>query len=327
MKSIIVRIVFLLFVNTILLSTSATAQNQTQTTIDKTAPVQDTSSPKIAPSDTSELMKKDTICFKLNFNPGDSLLYKVFSDDSIVIDFGTPLMKKRIETILVTCDSVKEGRFFLSQKLFAYEARESHGSEPMVETFDSPWIGRIAWFEIDSVGNRYSYGEDDETTQAMCPGSAFQPHLFFTFGESCKAIEESWIVSTTDNLPANGVPEPIVRQSSLFRAKEKKDTLGYKCNRMEYIKTAQGSMALVTERDSIRVTSILTSYGSMFLGTEYFVPVFYFSTLEEKLTLNFKGGIIKPGSHNISTYYNLVSYKPAPEMKAKKPDAKKRKRK
>ncbi len=262
------------------------------------------------PIDSSDTKKKDTIFFKLKFNPGDTLIYNVKSNDSIIIDYGTPLIKSRIEKIKIVCDSVnKSGHYFINQSLIGFSSTESQGSEQNIENKASPWLNRKVWLEIDSVGNRLSYWVDDSAKGAMSPGGAFQPYLFFPFNTTQKVINESWMVQSLDELAENGVPTPLLRQSSLFRAKGIVDTLGDLSSRFEFIKTAQGNIPVITDKEQFNVTNIISGFGIMDISTTRFIPVHFYSTIEQKLTLHFPDNVTKPGLHYINSYFTLESIK------------------
>ncbi|TAL70693.1 MAG: hypothetical protein EPN82_01860 [Bacteroidetes bacterium] len=260
--------------------------------------------------DTTEIKKKDTINFKLKFYPGDTLVYIVKSGDSIIIDYGKPLIKSRTEKIKIVCDSVnKDGHFYLTQSLIEFSSTESQGDEKNIENKLSPWLNRNSVIVTDSVGNRISVFVNDSINAALCPGGAFQPYLIFPFNANKKAVNESWIASSLDELVENGVPFPLLRQSSLFRAKGIVDTLGDKCSRFEFIKTGQGSIPVVTEKEQFKVTNVINGFGVMDISITRNLPVHFYSSVEQKLTLHFPNDVTKPGLHYINSYFTLESLK------------------
>lgn len=263
-----------------------------------------------APIDTLSV-KPDTVCYKLKFSPGDTLVYNVVSFDSIIVNYGDPLIKQRFETIRFICDSTQNGKFFLSSSLIKFKGLERNKDTDNVERSESPWLGRKVWFSIDSTGNRYSLGYDDSTKAALCPGGAFQPHLFFPFQQSCKQVDKTWIVESLDELVENGLPLPLVRQSSLFRAVPSIDTLNEHCNRFNYIKTAQGSYKVLTIEDTMRITNIITGYGVLDISADKNIPVHYYATVEQKITITIGSKEPMPGWHYIASFYTLLDYKHA----------------
>lgn len=259
--------------------------------------------------------KSDTVCFKYKFTPGDTLYYYVVSYDSIIIDKDEPLLKKRYERTILVCDSIKNNnRYFLTQELITYLGYESKGNVRNVERDEHPWKGRKVWYEIDSLGNRYTWGYDDTTNAVLSPGGGFQPYLIFPLAESCKKINESWNVSSLDVIPENGLPMPILRQSSLLRARDFLDTLDEHCKRFEYIKTGQGSLQIKSGGESLLVTNVINGYGEMYFSSVNDVPVYYMGKVEQKLKLKFADESEKPGFHFIVSTYTLEKYVPGKKI-------------
>lgn len=258
-----------------------------------------------------DLLPKDTLYFKYNFKLKDTLIYKVFSFDSISIDYDFPLMRIREEIWQIVCDSISfDGNFFLSLKLLSYKAVESYKEtkDNKVETHD--WVGRSSWILIDSLGYRLAYGSDDSLKFGMAPGGAFQPNLILTIGVHCKEINETWSVRSLDDLVENGVPVPLLRQSSLFRLKGIIDTLDENCIRFEFIKTGQGSVRTIVENQQLRVTNVINGFGVLDLSANRGIPIHLFSTIEQKLTIHLTEEDKQPGYHFINTNFTLIDYKP-----------------
>ncbi|HPI20165.1 MAG TPA: hypothetical protein PKY56_07320 [Candidatus Kapabacteria bacterium] len=249
---------------------------------------------------------KDTLCFKLDFKPGQKLTYRVESFDSIAIDYGAPLLKNRIELWEISCDSItSQGNFFLSQKLVEFNSIEATKDEEKVERLESPWLNKRVGIEIDSLGNRLSVIYIDTVSPALAPGGAFQPYILFKIGESLKSINESWITESTDTLVENGFPPAILNQISLNRVKGRIDTLDFNCNRFDYIKTAQGSVETVYGNGSFFTTVVVNSHGIMDISSKHFFPVHYYSTIEQKLIMHYSDSQKIKGWHYITTNFTL----------------------
>lgn len=268
-------------------------------------------------ADSSETMdERDTICFRLNFSPGDTLYYRAEGTDSITIDYGEPLLKIRFEMWRIVCDSVGEnGHFYMTQTLENYISRESSGDIENVERTETPWQGRKAWYEVDSLGRRYSYGVDDSTLGALAPGGAFQPPVIMAFGGSCKTVNESWLSKDSMAVPENGVPIPRVRYVSLCRADKSLDTLGYDCNRFQYISTGKGFVILDSEDAFIKVFFTSNGHGVYSISHRDGIPVHHFNTMELKMNVYDREGTKKPGWHYINTIYTLDRFIPGPARK------------
>lgn len=247
---------------------------------------------------------KDTLDFKLRFYKGDTLIYRSTAYDSIVIEYGRPLMKSRFERYRVVCDSVGEnGRFFLSQEMIDFKSIETHADKRNVERESSAWLGRKVFLEIDSVGKRYSLAADDPMKAAMSPGTAFQPTIFFNFDKSKSAVDASWIgEDIVEDYPENGIPAPVIRSSYLYRLIGEVDTLDCDCARVEYIRTGAGNAGIVTKELEMKTTCVINGYGLVDISTTEHIPWRRYETLELKLTIDL-GEETKQGRHFITTEY------------------------
>ncbi|MES2765271.1 MAG: hypothetical protein V4642_05355 [Bacteroidota bacterium] len=256
------------------------------------------------------VIQQDSVCYKFSFLKGDSLVYLVTASDSIVLDKQPQLVKRRTESILLVCDSVgANGHFYLTQSLVGFAARESIRDTSTMMRFESAWLKRRASFEIDETGKRYSWRPDDSTREAVDPGGAFQQNLIFPIIESCKRVNESWMVRATDDLPENGVPAPVREHTTMFRALDPVDTLGERCNRFQITLTGQGVSVNGVEGKKIRTTSILTTFGIMEISTEKHIPVHFFVVSETKLKIETQRGQSTQGKQFNRMNYTLVSYR------------------
>ncbi len=259
---------------------------------------------------TSKDDKSDTVCFHYKFLKGDSLLYRLVSQDSIVFPVKDAVVKERVEIYMIICDSIgQNGHYYLSQTMVDYASKESSGSIRDQVRLKSSWLKRKVWFEIDSLGNRYSYGATDTTKADVSPGGAFQPNLFFPFKESCKRSNESWIVKSLDELPENSIPPALREQLSLFRVLPDVDTLGQLCNRFQYTLTGQGSVRIpYTTGQMLQTNSVIAQFGIMTISKEDNVPVHFFATAEIKLTVKSHDGKELKGTQYINSNFKLVEF-------------------
>ncbi len=270
--------------------------------------------------------KDSTIyCFKYNFNLNDTLVYLVHSYDSIVIDYGRPLLKERNEIHQVICESItKNGDFILKYKLLAFEGRDKQDTT-FIQYDESDWLNREIRIEIDSFGNRKNFWCDDTTISGRTPGGPFQPHLFFPFQENCKKLNETWLVRTTEDLVENGIPIPRLRHTMLFKMLGEFDTLGEKVVRSEFIRTGQGFLKLSNPAGELTLNAIINSYGYLDVSKEKLIPVHLFTTVEQKLTF-VSNDSESTGRHYIYCNFTLIDYKKGPSKK-KIPASKVKKRK
>ena len=273
------------------------------------------------------LRPKVQTCGYYKFTPKDTILYTVQSHDSIAIDYGKPLLKARHELLQVVCDSIgKENKhFYLNLRLVAFEADEFELNSKVYTHSNSDWLNRNVYIEIDSVGNRFGLAYDDSTELGLTPGGAFSPILFFAFQEACHDSGGTWtIMQAEDQLVENGLPCPVLRSTYLLTSRGYKDTLGYKTNRIEFIRTSQGSITYSEANKNFRVTSVIASSGILDIGTELKIPIHLFQTMEQKLTIRTNDGVEKPGKQYTSSYFTLSEYKKYKETKTTKKSRKKK---
>jgi hypothetical protein len=257
--------------------------------------------------DTIQNPKRDTICYKIKFTSGDTLVYYHLAWDSIVVDYGTPLRKVRNEIIKIICDSVSNrGTFFVSQIMTDFTGYESVGEDTnKVERKETNWLNRKISFEIDSTGKKYSSGVSDTVNPGINTGGAFQPVFFFCFGSECRITDVIWIEESKEALIENAYPPAFLNQMTLFKAVPDVDTLNEKCTRMEYIKTGQGKYKYFEGKQQITVNSIINEHGNVDISKEKLIPIHYYQTIEQKLTINTADGVQKPAFHYINSFYTL----------------------
>jgi len=270
-----------------------------------------------APSDTVEKTKiiRDTFSFKYHFQKGDTLIYSVFSRDSIIINYGAPLLRLRHEKIMLTCDSITpEGDFCLTQKLISFRSSESFLNEKNIQRNTTPWLNVPVFLELDSMGRRKKSYHPDTLNGALTPGGAFQPFLLLPLLDSNdnvnrKLTNESWMFTRTDDIHENGLPIPLLRYSLLYRMIGFVDTLEYKSLlKMTFIKTSQGSIVVKSDDLDVATASINNAGGEIFWDTTNWVPILYFQTVEQRLTIYDEEGQTVPGFHYIYSTFVLDDF-------------------
>ena len=277
------------------------------------------------PAGDTLIVNNNPLILHYNFVPKDTLIYRIVSFDSIIVDYGNALLKNRFEKIRIICDSIgSNDNYYLRQKFTDFFSYESSGDSKGVEHNTTSWLGREVWFEVDSLGNRFNWGYlNDTSLAALCPGGAFQPHLIFPIQKSTIEKKKSWLVSSLDALPENGNPAVALKQNSLFRAMGIVDTLNDVSSRIEYVKTGQGSYKVADESDSIKVTSIINGYGVLDISMTKHIPLHYTATIEEKLTMTFKNNITKQATHLTNSFFTLEDIRTYVAPKVIKPLPKK----
>lgn len=261
------------------------------------------------PDNDIPLKKFDTLCYKIKFDKGDTLIYNVFSFDSISINFDKPLKRIRLEKYRAICEKVdKNNRYHLRIRLIDFKAKESYDTIQNKETFKSPWLNRDVFIILDSLGDRYYSTKNDTINYAMSPGGAFQPIFFLPFLRSCKPINSTWLVQSTDTLVENGCPIPYMKEVSLFRLHPIADTLGWKCAKLEYVKSGEGVVLTSKAGVDMNVSSIINSYGEYYISLDRHIPIYLYATVEQKLTIYLPNHRKQPGTHHISAHFTLERF-------------------
>ncbi|MDA3843081.1 MAG: hypothetical protein PF588_01770 [Candidatus Kapabacteria bacterium] len=249
------------------------------------------------------------VFFRYGFVESDTLIYKVRAFDSVVVDYGKPLLRERFEKVRIVCDSVNEsGRMFLSSELIEFVAYEADNNIKKQKSTESSWLNRKVFFEIDSLGVRYSSSIADESTPGITVGGAFQQPIVFPIGKGQAKPNRTWMYNSKEYYHENAFPVPAVQQSYHYRAHEPLDTLGYSCVRMDYIISTQGSVKIITAKGKMTVSSIIAGFGIADFSSEYGVPVHHQSSQEVKLTFHLKDNKTVPGVQFINTYVTLDKF-------------------
>jgi hypothetical protein len=258
---------------------------------------------------------RDTFSFRYHFQVGDSLLYAVLSYDSIIINYGEPLLRLRYERILITCDSITpQGNYCLTQKLVNFKSTESFIDEKNVARNTTPWLNVPIKLEIDTLGRRIKAYNPGKLDAAMSPGGAFQPFIILPLdsveGQNSKLTNESWIVSRQDDIPENGNPIPLLRYTLYYRMIGLQDTLDFKSLlKMTFAMTSQGSIAVKTKDINITTSSINNAIGEIWWDTKNWIPAVYNHTIEQKLSINYpKDDKTEQGFQYIYSTYILEKF-------------------
>jgi len=295
-------------ISAVFLLTTVASMAQNQITTEAIDSVQMKYDFQVTPNEPLPILNT---CGYYKFTPKDTMLYTLQSHDSIVIDYGKPLLKSRHEILRVICDSVghSNNHFYMNLSRIAFEADEFELDSKIYTHSNSEWLNRKVFIEIDSVGNRFDVTYDDSTMLGSAPGGAFQPYLFFNFEYPCQDTGHSWtVLEEQDYLVENGLPCPVLRGCYMFTNHGFRDTLGYRTNRIDFVKTAQGSVTYFEANKNVRVTSVVASGGILDIGIDLKIPIHFYQTMEQKLTIHTPDGLEKPGKQYTSAYFTLLEY-------------------
>lgn len=248
----------------------------------------------------------DTLCFRYTFYVGDTLLYHVQSEDSILFAGEPTLIKSRTEFVLVWCDSLINTNVYRIH-LAVIDAREVQRTPTdSVQRTSSPWMGRMATLVIDSAGQRLEMSADDATKTAMSPGGAFQPLIFPTFGELCGRQNESWLIRDTIALVENGVPAAAYEHATLWRVLDRADTLSRKFFQIQYTQTGIGGLSFRMDQVAMNVKAQVAAFGKLTMDSTLQVPFHLFATSENKITMSTPQGTERKGKQLVSVHVSLL---------------------
>jgi hypothetical protein len=209
----------------------------------------------------------------------------------------------------VICENAtKIGTFILNYQLIEFKGRDIQDTT-IVDYTESDWLNRKIKIEIDSFGNRKNIWIDDTNRSGRTPGGPFQPHLFFSFSETCKKKNETWLVRATDDLAENGVPVPRLRHTMFYKMVGELDTLGETVIRSEFIRTGQGFLKMQNPSGEMTVTAVINSYGYLDVSKDKKIPLHLFTTVEQKLNFATADNV-RTGKHYIHTNYTLIEFRP-----------------
>lgn len=265
----------------------------------------------------SVTFSKDTVCVKYEFYPNDTLIYTIQAFDSLSTNYEAPLLRNRREIVMFVVDSIdKKFRYHLSRYLVDYSAIESNSEEQNIKVESHPWLNKKVSIVIDEFGKRYSYSTPDSNTALVSPGGPFAPYLFFDLGLYCNQIDINWNVRSNIEVPENGIPFPLNNNMTLLKFREPLDTLDQKVNRVEFIRTGQGSYEFPHNDSKATITSKTNEFGLLDISINDNIPIHYYATKEVKVNINQNNGKIIPGYNYYTQYFTLIKFS-SPERKKK----------
>lgn len=252
-------------------------------------------------------LSQDTICFKYQFFPKDTLIYKLEALDSISTLDSEPFFRQRTEYIMIIVDSIDNARnYFLKYETVEYRSKEWVLNGDTIQRSKSNHIGKTALIVIDSLGNRLLAKNMNTEAALTHPGGLFQPILFFPLQETCKKQMQSWLIRTSDTLVENAFPPAVLNSTSLMKIsmieKSESDTSVL----ITFVRTGKGLYAIMNNELDVELTSVTNSYGELTLSTARSLPIKYTMTQELKVKLKVNEGAEKPTWQNTIITYELV---------------------
>lgn len=258
----------------------------------------------------STTFSRDTLCINYKFNINDSIYYRVEAYDSIVRNYDDILIRKRYEKHLIVVDSISfVGDYHLAHTMIEYIALESKGEIKDVSRTESSWLDQTVHYTIDKFGDRKSYKIEDPSKINISPGGQFTPYLFFDLATDCKVSGTKWVSLKTIELPENAIPSPTYKHSTLFQMSEPIDTLDEVCARIELTRTGEGNYQAQRGDKTFSVDTKTNGFGALDISFEKQIPVHFFMSNEQKLSISMGDGTTIPGFQYTKAYFTLDELK------------------
>lgn len=217
------------------------------------------------------VLGKDTLCFRYEFMRGDTLEYLIESRDSIDIDQRSILLKVRNERLRIVCDSVVDGKFFLTLNTLRATEYQTTGADTVFRP-GHPWVGITTHLVLDKLGRRH--GASSSASEALlCPGGAFQPLRLPILDSSCARQNQSWVAHDTVLYVENGVPYPQVDQLVLWRVGDYLDTLGRSTQTIVYSLSSKGLMDMTASQLGLQTSAAIAEVGRMVFDRTLNLPL------------------------------------------------------
>ncbi len=261
---------------------------------------------QIQPQFSPPPLGSDTLCFRYQFYPADTLVYRIEAADSIAIVGSPTILRIRNEIVQIICDSVQD------QSLYFLRIKWIRASERSITYADTsarsshPWTQKTIYLAIDSLGHRRMAWNSDPSSAMIAPGGAFQPMLLPPLDTSCGRQNQSWLYQDTSVLAENGSPYPVAAYSWLWRVLDSVDTLGKTYNQIQYTLTGLGTVGLTATQTSLHMRAAISGYGKLSMESATHVLYHLFATVQAKVEITLANGSVREGNHHTTMNMHLV---------------------
>lgn len=258
-------------------------------------------------NEPEEEISTDTLCFKYQFFPKDTLIYRLEALDSISTLDSEPFFRQRTEYIMVIVDSIDKARnYYLKYEPIEYRSKEWVLQGDTIFRSKSNHIGKQALIVIDSLGNRILTKNINTEAAITGPGGLFQPILFFPLVETCKKQMQSWLVRTSDTLVENAFPPASLNSTTLMKIAKIERNESDTNVLVTFVRTGKGLYAIMNNELDVELTSVTNSYGELTISLVRNLPLKYFMTQELKVKMKVNDGPEKPTWQNTIITYELI---------------------
>lgn len=249
----------------------------------------------------------DTICFKYQFFPKDTLIFKLEALDSISTLESEPFFRKRTEYIKVLVDSIDAKlNYHLIIEPIEYRSKEWVLGGDTIQRNKSNHIEKKSMIVIDSLGKRLMAKNLNTEFAITYPGGLFQPILFFNLQETCKKQMQSWLVRSSDTLVENAFPPAVINNTSLMKISNLEKSESDTTVLITFVRTGKGLYAILNNELDMELTSVTNSYGELTLSLSRNLPIKFTMTQELIIKLKVNEGVDKPTWQNTIITYELV---------------------
>lgn len=221
----------------------------------------------------------DTIDLIYGFDVGESVTYRVVTNDTLVLYGANTVMQaaERSYVVSYTCDSLVYDGYIMTMRYGGYVAREWRDSLPTVTRTSHPWTERSYTFLMTPDGRRVRLLNSIDVSSAA-PAGPFQPLLLPYIGDRWTYVGSSQAFDIAHWLIDNVAPA-VLSTGTTFRAVTgRQDILGLATIGISITDAARAKY----EPDDGRSTSAIINSESHY----WFSPLLGFPVAGELVTMN-----------------------------------------
>lgn len=254
---------------------------------------------------------QDSICFGYRFRPGDSLVYEVRGQDSIVIAGEKPIRQWWKTEMTIVCDSITASGHYAIRQWYSNSYRERwyhEDPESVVRDHHSPVDSLFFAFRVSQDGWVVEFTYSDTTTPWVAFGSIFQPRFWRSGLDGCWMSNRSWTAQRLrEYLPENSYPPSVREFSTVFTARYRKDSLSIPIAKCTFASVAKQEFLLPVGEHGMLIQASVNEYGFVIQDSQWFVPRHLYATAQAQFTMMTKAGEKVNGNHFTRVEYFLRS--------------------
>ncbi|MBS1913367.1 MAG: hypothetical protein JST22_15375 [Bacteroidetes bacterium] len=261
--------------------------------------------------------KHDSLELRYRFVPGQTLTYRVFGYDTIVIYDSTvhALSREREEMVTYRCDSIVPQGYVMTLRTTAYKATERRDTATPVVVTSHPWVGRSIRFLMSPTGRRLDLLASPNVP-ATGPGGPFAPMVLPNLGadstyigSSDQYVNEQWTV--------DALYPPIRWRGNCMRNVERRfDTLGNPVVEVSFSEVGNNAYRQPGKGDPT-TSSLSNGGGSYYCSARYAYPIAGNYEMINNLTMDFPAPAARKlrGRHTTGILIQFISDSEHPGFK------------